>query len=994
MIFAAGQIFSYSFGKNKIQREKIDWKKIETLHFDIYFPGEHEEFAQTATLLCEKAYYQIKADLKRPIKSRIPVIFYHSHQAFETTNIIMPLLNESVGGFTETSKNRVAIPFDGSYKKMEEIIIHELTHAYINAISNNVSQFFPIRSLPFWFSEGLPEFEAIQGENAYNRMFVSDKIFNEEWGSLEQIYGYFAYRLGESFLVYINEKYGRKKIVDLFYALRYQNTSKQAFKKIFGKDFQIIQKEWKNYLKRRYYPIFEDYHVPYEIAERKTDHQKDGSSINYAPSFSPDGNHYIYFSNKDLKTDIYKGSTLNLYKNQKILSAENSGKFQEFHFQSNNLSWFKDGKRFAFVSKTAFGDKIYVMDFQTEEIVEEYDFSEFDAIFEIDVSNDGTQIVFSGQKDFQNDLYIFSLETKEIQQITNDNFFDGQPRWSENDKKIVFASERSIGTPRDKVFANLSFDIFYYDLKNKQFYQVTDDEFNNEHPIWHKNKIIFSTERNEFLNYDIIDLNTGQRGTITKNLVGVFMADINNDASEMIYSVYYNGGWDIYLHSNPLAKIDYYQYNKPKPIEFTTDFYQAFDLERHRIFGKREREFKRELPEYPDNITKFDPLNYAEVDSTIKNYNRELDEMPQDENPPDISEYKLRYSLDYLWGGAAYSPALGTYAQVQMAMSDLMRNHLIGLNLGVTGNLERSDAVLSYLNQTHKTDYGLGGFYLNDETIYRITYNDESDDDFFRERIKDIGFYALWRYPINIFWRIDLENSLQKSTTKRDWWDGDEWKEEYLDPDVAKYYDLETKETEYIFTPQISLVHDNVIYGNVGPLLGWRGALIFNHSFSTKDDYSIVFGDLRKYFFFAKKYSFAMRFLGGSILGNTDQRFDMDYFAGVRGYDDDEVTGRKKIVTSFELRYPFLDNFKMSFPLPLQLQSVRGSGFIDLGAIWKNNEDLKLTKENRLEDLKIGFGFGPRLNMGYFVLKLDVAWLTDLESFTKPTYYFSLTPDF
>jgi len=32
--------------------------------------------------------------------------------------------------------------------------------------------------------------------------------------------------------------------------------------------------------------------------------------------------------------------------------------------------------------------------------------------------------------------------------------------------------------------------------------------------------------------------------------------------------------------------------------------------------------------------------------------------------------------------------------------------------------------------------------------------------------------------------------------------------------------------------------------------------------------------------------------------------------------------------------------------------------------------------------------------MGYFVLKFDVAWLTDLSRVSKPYYYLSLTEDF
>jgi hypothetical protein len=47
-----------------------------------------------------------------------------------------------------------------------------------------------------------------------------------------------------------------------------------------------------------------------------------------------------------------------------------------------------------------------------------------------------------------------------------------------------------------------------------------------------------------------------------------------------------------------------------------------------------------------------------------------------------------------------------------------------------------------------------------------------------------------------------------------------------------------------------------------------------------------------------------------------------------------------------------------------------------------------------MEDLELGYGFGPRLNLGYVILKVDVAWSSNLSNISKPAYYLSLTEDF
>jgi outer membrane protein assembly factor BamA len=449
------------------------------------------------------------------------------------------------------------------------------------------------------------------------------------------------------------------------------------------------------------------------------------------------------------------------------------------------------------------------------------------------------------------------------------------------------------------------------------------------------------------------------------------------------------------MKSNPLDDLEYFDYKIPREIEFVDDFYSRFEIERYRVFGKTERKFKKELPEYPDQVTKIDLWDFARVDSVRQTYNQQLDERPTELNEPAIKPYKTRFALDYLWGGVAYTPSGGTYAQLQFGLSDLMGNHSIGINLGITGDLDASDIVLNYLYLAKRIDYGIGGFYLNDEWVYQIIYSSGAPSDYFRERIREFGIYTIMRYPFDKFWRVDFESLFYKSIIKRDWWDdiSGKWLEEELPEDFMEEFDLEEKESELVVAPQITFVHDNAIYGSVGPVSGWRGALLFNRSFSTNNSYSIIYSDLRNYIFFQKRYSFATRILGGVIFGDTNQRFELDYFNGVRGFDR-EIEGTRKFLTSFELRYPFIDNLKLTFPLPLCFQQIRGSIFVDMGSVWDEDEKLRFYENDRLNDLKVGFGFGPRLNMGYFVLKFDIAWHTDLYNFSKPSYYISLAPDF
>ncbi|MBK6767086.1 MAG: hypothetical protein IPG71_12530 [bacterium] len=48
----------------------------------------------------------------------------------------------------------------------------------------------------------------------------------------------------------------------------------------------------------------------------------------------------------------------------------------------------------------------------------------------------------------------------------------------------------------------------------------------------------------------------------------------------------------------------------------------------------------------------------------------------------------------------------------------------------------------------------------------------------------------------------------------------------------------------------------------------------------------------------------------------------------------------------------------------------------------------------RLYDLQTAYGFGWRSNLGFLLLRWDVAWSTDGVDTSKPRYYFSLGAEY
>ena len=83
----------------------------------------------------------------------------------------------------------------------------------------------------------------------------------------------------------------------------------------------------------------------------------------------------------------------------------------------------------------------------------------------------------------------------------------------------------------------------------------------------------------------------------------------------------------------------------------------------------------------------------------------------------------------------------------------------------------------------------------------------------------------------------------------------------------------------------------------------------------------------------------------------------------------------------------------MGWPLPLFFQNVQGELFLDVGGAFDRRDfDPWESRDGgfELRDLKGGYGFGTRVNLGLFIFRYDIAWPTDLAQSFHPLQYFSI----
>src|SRR5688572_19971961 len=88
------------FGRNKVHYDRLDFRVLQTEHFDIYYYPEEEEATRHAARMAERWYTRFSTLLQHTFTARQPLVLYASHPHFAQTNITPGAPPEGTGGLT------------------------------------------------------------------------------------------------------------------------------------------------------------------------------------------------------------------------------------------------------------------------------------------------------------------------------------------------------------------------------------------------------------------------------------------------------------------------------------------------------------------------------------------------------------------------------------------------------------------------------------------------------------------------------------------------------------------------------------------------------------------------------------------------------------------------------------------------------------------------------------------------------------------------------
>lgn len=911
--------FSY-FGRNKVHYEKFNWQVLKTDHFDIYFYPEFAEIAEIGARYAEEAYEELKIKFNHVVLQKIPLIFYNTSIHFQQTNTVPGLLPEGVGGFFEFLKGRVVLPYDGSLEQFKHVIRHELVHVFMTNKINRIKKDFRLTSdllPPLWFVEGFAEYWSTNWD-AQAEMILRDAVFHGYIVGLSDIEKTYG-----SFLMY---KIGQK--------ILYFVSEKFGEEKI----LELFDNYWKS----------SDFEDVWKLT----------LGINYK-EFDKEWKYYL----KKTYYPLLHNRELPAFVSRKI--TEGGFNFSPVYYKNKSGEWI-----YFLANRNGYGSiyRINLNDSKSQKpelIIQGEKSDEFESFHlfrnRIAISTDG-KLVFSAKSGGSDKLIVFDVEQNVIIKKIADNEIIkiSDPAFTNDGTKLIFSGIDKKGYS----------DLFLYDFINDKILRLTNDYFDDRQPVFYSNNlIVFSSDRStdgktKFYNLFFLNIDELIISPITSLKANFNSPVFTQDYKFLLFTSDLDGVNNIWAIKNISPNTIEPQF-EDSLFQVTNYLTSTFDLS----INSDSTIFFSCFENFSFQIHSVNGLENLILDSKEKCVSRVEGifsywfELGIDgEKVKQKLKYEREYTLDIAQSHIATNPVYGTSGGALVSLSDMLSDDYYQFLIFNTAQskdefLKSFNIAISKVSLAQRINYAYGVFHFSGRR-----YDLRDLDEYFYER--NFGIFFSLSYPLSFFRRIEASFSLANS-------------------DKEAFFTLRNRKA-LLLTNILAYIFDNSLWASSGPIDGSRLLILLSQTndikFSNVNYYSFMF-DYRYYLRIGLRSAFASRFQLFFNEGKESRRYFMGGNWDLRGYPRWSIRGEKLWLTSFELRFPLIDQITVRFPfLTMNLFELRGAIFMDMGNAW----------DTKYEETLGSVGFGIRMNLlNALVLRYDIGKKIEpgIKKFQKGLFY-------
>ena len=507
-----GQFYSGSqltFGKNRVQYIDRFWSYYRFENFDTYFYQQGKPLAIFTAKYFTQNRKSIENKLQIQFNEKLQFVIFNKLTDLKQSNV--GFISDdyyNIGGSTHIVGSKVFLYFNGDYVDFARQIRAGFAHILINQTLYGEYMISQIKNstlltLPDWYLQGLISYMTEDWSVEIDN-YVRDGIMTGKYNNFYTLPPTEAAYAGHSFWHFIAQKYGDNVIPNILYMTRISRNVENGFLYVLGVSYKSLMKDWLTFYQSAYANEEENSTMP---TENKVD-IKFKKNTNYSSvKVSPDNNMIAYATNKMGKSIVW------LYNKQtkktKKLLKQGQKLDEKVDLSYPLMDWHPTGKILTIMREEKGLTAIYFYTPEDRKMEKRYLYH-FDKVLSFSYAPNGRIMAVSAVINGKTNIYTYNVSANTFEVITTDSYNDFDPVFINNDKQIIFSSNRLNDSLRLEKPDEISIDyaqnrnLFLYDYASKSHVlrPITDYKMAQaiQPQVIDKRKFTFLSDKNGIFN--------------------------------------------------------------------------------------------------------------------------------------------------------------------------------------------------------------------------------------------------------------------------------------------------------------------------------------------------------------------------------------------------------------------------------------------------------------------------------------------------------------
>ncbi|GAA4448155.1 hypothetical protein [Rurimicrobium arvi] len=501
MIFSAqshAQTYLETFGQNRVQLRRFDWKVFETPHFRVHhYDRSGKDLARYVAEQAEQDMALIEQKGKRKVTERFNIVLYNSYDDYRQTNSGRQndnlIVRSSESGSIDFPENKIVLYFSGVHtdlkNQIREGVAAVLTDKKLHSGSlDNMAVNSALKNIPVWIQDGYASYMAEGWSEQTDKAW---RAVTEQFP--EKRFYFFTDQspllAGMAFWKYVGIRYGKPEIAGLMNGLKAKGN---------------LNKTLKSRYKMNVVAFFDSCLAFYKDAFARDNEGKVVNDPRQAQVMlkAPENNDILI---RNLKVSprgadiafvrwdkgVFQVRLKHTNSEQEESVILEGGETNHMETADPNyplMTWSNTGYKLAILYKKGNSTRLRIYD-ATKGKLATYVVpnNRFDRVLGMSIDEDNDAIIFSAIRKSQTDLYYFTIKGSRMRNITNDVWDDVEPAFVTGGRKrgIAFLSNRPAANLNVPSAVNElpagPMNMFFYDTKTKSpaLLKCSDNKENN-----------------------------------------------------------------------------------------------------------------------------------------------------------------------------------------------------------------------------------------------------------------------------------------------------------------------------------------------------------------------------------------------------------------------------------------------------------------------------------------------------------------------------------